>query len=321
MPLKSAAIDKNDQTRLELGRARLEAVYGAVDGDDSFPFFFSNKGGPLDLLGAYHDASAFLIGGGPSFARVDKSKLDRVWTMTMNNTVATYRGNANCIVDDPSRFNLSMWLDPRIQKFAPMAVFGKPLWDNRLLATDRAEAQRWQKSDLTVADCPNVIGYRRNEKFDAARFLYEDTINWGCHAKFGGGRSVMLPALRILFLLGFRRIYLLGIDFEMTEEKKYHFTEYRPASAIRANMKTYARLHEWFSELQPHFLKEGFVVKNCNSESRLTVFPFIELEEAVAEATVPLGNFTRERTCGMYKPVSEKVVGVARRARGFRKID
>jgi hypothetical protein len=227
--------------------------------------------------------------------------------MTLNNAVATYRGNANCIVDDPSRFSLSMWLDPTIQKFVPLAAFAKPLWDNRLLSAKGKTEQQWCPTQIRPADCPNVIGYLRNERFNAARFLYEDTINWGCHARFGGARSVMLPALRILFLLGFRRIYLLGVDFEMTPRKKYHFSEDRPPGAIRNNMRTYAKLQAWLAALQPYFLKEGFIVRNCNPASKMTAFPFIPLDEAVAEATHALGNYSAERTFGMYKPICDKL--------------
>lgn len=230
--------------------------------------------------------------------------------MTLNNGPTTIRPNANCTVDEPGRFNLSTWLDPTIMKFVPMGQFEKPLWDNRLLTIDGQPVQKWEPSKLRVGDCPNVIGYRRNEKFHAPRFLYEETINWGNHAKYGGGRSVMLAAMRILFLLGFRRVYLLGVDFEMTPEKKYHFPEDRHAGAIRGNMQTYARLQKWFTELQPYFLKERFIVKNCNPQSKLTTFPFMPYEEAVAEATAHLGDYRHERTEGMYRKRDEKLAEI-----------
>jgi hypothetical protein len=282
------------------------------------PFFFTRNGGPLSLVGIYRGGHAFLIGAGPSFAAVDKERLRSVWTMTLNNAVSAWRGNAACAVDDPSRFNYSMWLDPTIQKFVPLSSLEKPLWDNRMLMTPRGLRQQWRPADLRVEDCPNVAAFRRNDHFDASRFLYEETINWGCSAKLGGGRSVMLPALRILFLLGFRRVYLLGVDFEMTREKKYHFPEDRPDPAIRANMDTYDKLRRWFAELQPYFLEEDFVVQNCNPTSRLDVFPFISLDDATRDATASLGDPAGERTLGMYRKLDEKVREVARHDRGER---
>jgi hypothetical protein len=203
------------------------------------PFFFTPEGATLPLVGCYRGASAFLIGGGPSFEDIDKSKLQPVWTMTLNNAVHSYRSNANCSVDHPNRFSYSMWLDPTIQKFVPMASFEEPLWDNRLLNVCGQKVQQWHKADFSLAQCPSVVGFRRNEIFNASRFLYENTINWGEHKAAKGRRSVMLPALRILFLLGFRNVYLLGIDWEMNIQKSYHFPEQRTKAMIGGNLATY----------------------------------------------------------------------------------
>ena len=260
--------------------------------------------------------TAFLIGGGPSFMALDPQPLSSRWTFTLNNGPATFRSSANCTVDDPSRFSLSIWLDPTIMKFTPMAHFEKRLWDNRRLKIDGEWEQKWELSPLRVGDCPNVVGYRRNEKFHAPRWLYEETINWGNHAKYGGGRSVLLAAMRILFLLGFRRVYLLGVDFEMTSEKKYHFPEDRHDGAIRGNMKTYAKLQRWFTELQPYFLKEGFIVKNCNPASKLTAFPFMPYEEALEEAAAHVGDYRNERTVGMYRKRDEKLAEIGQASSG-----
>ena len=156
-----------------------------------------------------------------------------------------------------------------------MSHFEKPLWDNRRVLTEAGWVQRWEAAKLKLGDCPNVAGYRRNEKYHAPRWLNEETINWGNHGKWGGGRSVLLASLRILYVLGFRKVYLLGADFDMSETKRYHFEEGRTPSSIKGNMSTYAKLQAWLTELQPHFLKAGYVVKNCNEKSRLTAFPFI----------------------------------------------
>lgn len=278
-----------------------------------YPFFFTRESATWHSAGLYRNGAAFLIGGGPSFGDVPCELLARVWTMTMNNGVHSFRSQANCTVDDPGRFNLSTWLDPAITKFVPMAHFEKPLWDNRLLWNDGQWVQMWEPANLRAGDCPNVIGYRRNEKFHAPRWLHEDTINWGNHGKYGGGRSVMLAALRILFLLGFRRVYLLGIDFDMTPEKRYHFDEDRTPASIRGNMATYAKLEKWLAQLQPYFLKEKFIVQNCNPTSKLTAFPFLPFEEAIDEATGHLGDYANERTTGMYRKWDEKLAEIGRK--------
>jgi len=296
---RSLAKDHKDAAKLRHGYEVHEARELLPVWGNCYPFFFTRESATLHLADMARGGAAFLIAGGPSFRDVPKELLRRVWSMTLNNAVSSFRSNANCIVDSPSNFSMSMWLDPLIMKMVPVAHFEKPLWDNRRLLVDGEWVQKWEQANLKVGDCPNVVGYRRNEKFHAPRWLYEETINWGNHSKYGGGRSVMLAAMRILFLLGFRRVYLLGVDFEMTAEQGYHFTEDRSRGSVRGNMSTYTKLQGWFKELQPHFLKERFVVKNCNPKSKLTAFPFVPFEEAIAEATAHLGDYEHERTQGM----------------------
>ncbi len=313
---RSLATDTKDAAKLRHGYAvhegrSLNPVWG-----NYYPFFFTRETATLHLTDMARGGSAFLIAGGPSFQDVPQEPLRRVWTMTLNNAIASFRSNANCIVDQPSHFSLSMWLDPLITKFAPVAHFEKPLWDNRRLLIGEEWVQKWEPANLKVGDCPNVVGYRRNEKFHAPRWLHEETVNWGNHSKYGGGRSVFLAAIRILYLLGFRQVYLLGVDLEMTPEKKYHFEERRSNGSIKGNMSTYAKLQAWFNELQPYFLKEHFIVKNCNPQSKLTAFPFVPFEEAIAEATAHLGDYAQDRTTGMYEKYEDKVnaYGKAKRA-------
>jgi hypothetical protein len=308
--MKSLKRDANDWNQLQWSRFKNQGACVASEYYQNCPYFFTREGSQLNMVGMYRGGAAFLIAGGPSFNLVDKAKLAKapVFTMTLNNSCRTFRPNAGIIVDDPCRFIASLWLDPKIMKFVPMSAFEKPLWDNRtLVARDGTKNFHFEPMNMKVGDCPNVIGYRRNEKFVAARFLYEDTINWGCHKDFGGGRSVMLAATRILFLLGFRRLYLLGVDFEMSDDKKYHFNEGRTDAAVRGNMSTYSKMIKWFGELQPHFLAENFIVKNCNPNSRLTAFPKIDFEEAVYEASHHVGDLDSERTEGMYVKYEEKV--------------
>lgn len=309
MRMKSLGVDQNDE----------HAIVSEGGWDESkqpanmlpmVPFFWSPSKWSLPIVDTYRGCSAFLIASGPSFKEVDKSLLAKpgVWTMTLNNAVKSFRGNAACIVDDPSRFVASLWLDPKITKFVPTSHFKKPIWDNRTIVQPNGTTDmRWCPMNLTVGQCLNVIGYQRNEKFHAPRFLKEDTINWGCHKKWGGGRSVMLAALRILYLLGFRQVYLIGVDFEMTDEKRYHFDEGRTESAVKGNMSTYAKMVTWFTEARPYFEKEGFIVKNCNPRSSLRVFDFTTVEEAVKASTAHLGDIVNERTRGMYSKYEEKM--------------
>lgn len=308
--MKSLKVDQNDVDKLKYGRFPLMGACVSSEYYQNCPYFFSREGSSLPMVGMYKGRSAFLIASGPSFNKIDKNQLRNpgIWTIATNNAIASFRSNASIIVDDPARFTMSLWVDPTIMKFVPMSLMEKPLWDNRYLPN--RGGQQWCPAGMVLGDCPNVIGYRRNEKFMAERFLYEDSINWGNHKKWGGGRSVMLAAMRVLFLLGFRKVFLLGVDFEMNDTKKYHFDEDRTPGAIRGNSSTYDKMMQWFKDLQPYFLAENFIVKNCNPESKLTAFPFMPFADAIKEATEEIGNTTLEQTRGMYTNFEEKVAAL-----------
>ena len=121
-----------------------------------------------------------------------------VITYGVNNGPATFRPNFWSCVDDPQRFLKSIWLDPLITKFVPHAHAEKPIFDGETWEDLRVDGKK-----VFVGECPNCVFFHRNEKFEPSRWLFEDKINWGNSKQYGGGRSVMLPALRILFLLGF----------------------------------------------------------------------------------------------------------------------
>jgi len=194
-------------------------------------------------------------------------------------------------VDDPSHFIKSIWLDPKITKFVPYSHSEKFIFDN----------EHWKETDIRVGDCPNTWFFKRNEHFIPEQFLFEDSVNWGNHKDYGGGRSVMLAAIRMLFFLGVRTIYLLGCDFKMNEQSKYHFDQDRTTSSIKGNNDTYRMLIDRFNKLKPIFEENGLNVYNCNPASELKVFPFINLDDAISIACSKLpSDLVNERTEGLY---------------------
>ncbi|OYW71343.1 MAG: hypothetical protein B7Z37_28075 [Verrucomicrobia bacterium 12-59-8] len=252
------------------------------------PMFFRHNGMNADVMDLYAGQTLFLVLNGGSLEGFDWSRLKKpgICTFGVNNGAHVLRPTFWTSVDDPTRFLRSIWQDPTITKFIPMSHFQKPVWDESKNAISKSQ----------VKDFPNVYGYRRNEAFQAAQWLYEDTINWGNHGKRGGGRSVMLAALRIAFLLGFRRVCLLGCDFYMDDNNRYWFAEQRSKQAISNNQNSYRIMMSYFDELQPHFLNAGFHVVNCNPKSHLKAFPMADLEEELRAAQVDTGA----TTVGMY---------------------
>ncbi|MBI5773971.1 MAG: hypothetical protein HZA89_09555 [Verrucomicrobia bacterium] len=287
--------DVNDDRIARWGRSRHEGYHKFKHRFlQPAPLLFTQDHHPLWLGDLYRGRSAFLIAGGPSFATLDHAKLHQpgVLTMGLNNSVKTFRPNLWTCVDSPDHFLRSIWLDPTIQKFVPICHAGKFIFNS----------DAWKFMELRVGDCPNMVYFKRNEHFKAKQFLWEDCINWGNHKELGGGRSVMLAALRILFTLGLRRVYLLGVDFTMNEQSKYHFEQDRHPGSIKGNNATYQQLNERFAELRPLFEQEDFHVLNCNPASNLKAFDFISFDEAVENVRDEFDfvDVRNERTKGLY---------------------
>jgi len=300
--------DDNDQKSLRHGRDRYVGFSFESEYFQYMPFFYSSEGNvDYASVGNYRGAHAFLICGGPSFAKLDHNKLKNCLTMAVNNSAKTYRPDLWTCVDQPSRFLKSIWLDPKIHKFVPFDHTENELWDNSRDTWGPLYTDPVKKKIMKVRHCPNITYIRRNEKFEPSRWLFEYTFNWGDHSKWGGGRTVMLLALKLLFVLGVRNVYLLGCDLLMDDSHKYHFDENRDKGAQRGNMSTYKKMIEvYFPKLKPYFDNFGFQVFNCNPDSRLQVFPHLPYEEAIKRATGHM-NIESELSYGMYRKYEEKM--------------
>lgn len=264
---------------------------------------------PISLYNQYKNSTAFLILGGTSFRDFINSQ-DNIFisgkllshaeclkypgfvTMSVNNSVKSFRPDLWTCVDNPNRFIKSIWTDPRIQKFVPECHKDKKIFDS----------DKWEFIDTITQQCPNTFFYHRNDRFKAENFLSESTFNWGDHKDYGGGRSVMLVAIRLLYYLGIRTVFLLGCDFYMDEKNRYHFEQDRSKSAQDNNNSTYDKMQKRFAQLKPIFEEKKFFIYNCNPKSRLTVFPYIDFATAfkLSIENMPI-NITNERTIGLYE--------------------
>lgn len=272
------------------------------------PMLFTRDGHNVFLGDTYRGHTAFLICAGPALLSHDLAQLNErgVLALAVNNAAAVYRPQLWCSVDEPGSFCDAIWYDPGIIKFVPLAHMEK-----KILVRDRDD--HLVPTEHCVGDMPGVFGFRRNEAFVAEQWLYEDSFNWGNYKSrvdaYGnkGSRSVMYVALRLLFYLGVRRVYLLGCDFHMEEGKQnYAFDEHRSATSIRFNNSSYRILNDRLAHLKPYFEKEGYEIYNCTPNSGLTVFPHVPFEEAIRQATAIIPK--RIVTRGMYdrkKPPSQ----------------
>jgi hypothetical protein len=286
---------------------------------------YDSTGNIVRINNLFKNQCLFLTLSGPSFSKIDTNLLNQpgIMTLGVNNSPRTFRPNLWVSVDSPSNFMISIWQDPRIMKFTHVGKQGKVLWDNTV----------WKSSHLTVQQCPNVFYWKDNEYFQPELFLTEETINWGnhtdrcecgflkpgkkecekdptkrikvcpqCNKKQWGSRSVMLSAVRIAHILGFRKIFLLGCDFKMELGKpNYAFQQDRSKNSVRNNNDTYTRLNLRFDRLRPIFEKDNFFIWNCCKDSGLKSFDYMDFELAIKIALKDFPDVKTERSEGMYE--------------------
>lgn len=247
---------------------------------------YTSNGESVSLENWYRNNSAFLMLSGPSLNSYDLSQLGKrgIVTMGVNNSWAIYKPNLWVSVDDPGNFIDVGWKDPSIIKFCPMGSLNR-----RLVVKEGAE---FRNSQFRTNDMPAVFYYRRNGKFNAETFLTENSVNWGNaddvtdHLGWKGSRSVMLSALRLLYYLGFREVYLLGADFKMEfGSQNYAFQQDRHEGSVKGNNSIYRSLNDRFAALQPRFIQSNFKVYNCYEESGLRAFPHLSFSDAIARAS------------------------------------
>lgn len=238
------------------------------------------------MAGKGPETSAFLVASGPSLRKVDLRQLEQrgIFSMAINNAWSMFRPTAWTFSDSVGSFIEQGWFDPGIMKFVPA-----PQKEGRIVRKVEGE---FKELDWRAWQMPNCWFYNRDSQFDHKTFLTSTTVNWGQDdgkedaLGLKGGRSTLLAGFRLLTVLGFTRIYLLGVDFEMGGENgNYAFEQERTPQSIKGNNQTYEILHRRFDALKPELERFGIKVYNCNPDSKLKTFEFLDYNEAVQQAT------------------------------------
>jgi hypothetical protein len=234
----------------------------------------------------YKGSKAFLVCGGPSLNDIDLSLLSNrgVVSMAMNNSWLKVNPTFWLGFDDPGRFHYDRWMDPSILKFVP--------WHQREKNLYKRVGDELVKTEQTPLDMPNCWFLSNTATFNEDTWFTEKDANWGGAVKGlepgGGFRVTMFGALRTLYYLGFQEIYLIGCDWEMSlEGNAYAWEEDKDGEVKERNNNMYSWMEQVFKKLQPGFDRANFQIYNCNRNSKLSLFPFIEYEEAIERCTLP----------------------------------
>lgn len=254
--------------------------------------FVSNNKKEMNMTGLFKDRPIFLVSSGPSLQLMNLDRIREVQAMSfgINNSWSIFKPDIWTCADSPDRFLYSCWKDAQILKLVPSGLRNKNLRFKK--------DEDFYVSEEKPLDCPNVLYYSRNLDFNHRTFLDENTVNWGCTGdKAGslghkGARSVFLSALKLCYVLGFRTVYLCGVDFKMNEGvQNYAFPQERSLSSVKGNNVSYNVNSKRLEELNKLFLRNNYRVFNCNPSSHLKAFPFLSFDEAIQRCSEEIVEF------------------------------
>lgn len=258
------------------------------------------------LRGMLAGGAAFLVAGGPSAKQLPLEKLTQrgIFSMAVNNMAGYARTNAFVCSDPPLKFHHGIWLDPTIMKFAPSVKFHRKRNKLKQKVGNEFKPLKIGDRDISMADCPNVWGFGRRVWMQPDEsFFIDDDAAWGNQnagvTRTGQPKTVctMLLAMRILYHLGARTIYLVGVDFFMDpkagELDNYAFGQKREPGTCESNNAQYRIVNMWLTKMRYNgvFERFGLEVFNCCEASGLTAFDHAPFDLAINDA---LKNFPAE---------------------------
>lgn len=251
-----------------------------INGNDQVPTY-SVSGGASDLCCDVYGRSVDWLHESVSDSRTDGFLVGRGWSatdvrwkqigdakmhaMAINDYPETAKPRYWITGDPPGYFDRRIWLDPNVMKFCADS------YSDELLPRSSAYGR---DNKMTPKDCPNVNFYHKTCNGHTFNFLWTPWVNWGTYPytkeEGNGLRSSMLCGLRMMWHLGYRRVFLLGCDFVPHQHGR--------------NPDYFINLQNMLTELKPEFDKYGYQVVNTSEDSHLRAFPFMSFDKAIREA-------------------------------------
>jgi len=236
---------------------------------------------PVDLRDVFASpggAAAFLVGGAPALAEMPLRDVEesRVPLLAMNNAVTFLRPNFWNAVDLAGRFVASVYRDPTVTKFMPASRF-----DNLVPGTDRK-----------VCEMPGMLFYELDPKVGYRDFLKpNDRIAWW--------NDTMIASIQILYRLGFRRLYTLGVTLAMDPAKPYAFDQRYEAKRAATCHHHYQTMGHRLRLLRSYLELGGLHLTSCTPNSMLNdFFPYRPVSDVLEKLALPVAG--PDDTRGLY---------------------
>lgn len=208
------------------------------------PVFLRHNGLPVNIIDLFHGETCYLIGKGPSIGKILEDSNTK--SLLMHPTVLRYGMNSspsiidyNCqfwtAVDRMNKFPSQILKNPSTMKFIPLNRFYLRGYH---ITKGKEQQETLAYGNTFTANCPNTFGvhcYLLNDdtkgKISFGKsFLTSPSILYGYYRGF---KSVMLFAMKVAIMLGFKKIVFLGVDFKMNAQIPYY----------KETMENYSKFH------------------------------------------------------------------------------
>jgi len=244
------------------------------------PLKITRNGKQIDLEGLWSPNPGFLVCGGPSLQDFDLNRLRErgVVSLGVNLAAAWAPVRAWCFSDSHFKFHHGLWLDPAVMTFAPIPKIA----NKRRLFHVKLDGEF--RDAIPTMCCPNTYGYHRRTRFVPSQFFETEYAHWGPRGdqpeneKEQGCLCTMLIGLRLLYYLGCRRIYLLGVDHRGRNGTCYGFPNEKKERNRRYRWETHM-----LERLTPRLEEKGVELFNCSERSACRLYPYVPFDEAIID--------------------------------------
>jgi len=248
---------------------------------------------PVDLYDTQSGAG-FLVCPGPSLKRepLDALRVSRLPVIAVNSAIATYDWPQWWVtLDSPAGFPPGILANPRVVKCLPIKCY----------------------RDVIMGKCscehPSTLFYDTSPAFDIPGLLAprSEYVHW---------KNTFFVALQLAYRLGFRRLYLVGVDLEISAERQYAHGNPMKAEDVERNQRLYTDTGVRMAELAPHLRAAGLTIYRCNAACPLPCYDYRSLGEAIGReaAEIPPVHAADFQYCTRVNPIQMTTPEVVYRA-------
>jgi hypothetical protein len=228
----------------------------------------NRTGEEVNLKDTYKGSSVFLFGGGRSITpeHIKLSRTPGIISASLNEGGHYIRPN---IYMSTSGITLpySVLNDASIMKFVNIRHWDKPVYEDR-------------ERNKLIKDYPNVFGMKMKpagfSDFYSDDFIFIQEQRTGKYAK-----NSAITFINLLVKLGFRRIYLVGMDFYQDTNNCTYFYERSYINTIKGDL--IGKVKDSLKQLGQI---EDVKIYNTNKRSGLDFFKYKPLEQAIKQHSV-----------------------------------